>query len=399
MQTQEARFVGAGHGVSLGVPFMIYSRARGALNAVARYAGRLWDALEHLVRSFANAVAARAPDIQSREQMHLELALTEVAIAAASGHSDPLALFDLLTARLVALVGATGATIVRFDGEHGELVGSHGSIALADGISLQDSSAAAEVGRTGHVAQVYEQTTGYTAGAPVAHPATTARRPREISVPVHIDDELWGALSVTTDHLHGLPVESGPLLERVAELISAVVHNAQKLDRLQRQATTDPLTGLLNSRGFQERLELERSRAKRHCQPLALLLFDIDAFKQVNDIHGHQTGDLVLEIVGRVLQQRARAEDAAARLGGDEFALIAPATDTKSAIDLAERLRAHATADIAKLGVATTLSAGVSELDRTPHPSELIRSADSSLYRAKRHGGDRTSTELSADSD
>ncbi len=378
---------------------MIDSRARGALNAAARYASRLWDALKRLVRRLANAVTAAVPDIQSREQMQLELALGEAAIATASGQSDPPALLDLLAARLVELLGATAATIVRFDGEHGELLGSHGSIVPAGRISLQDSSATAEVARTGSVAHVYEQSTGHAAGDLLAHAATAARRPRAISVPVHLDDKLWGALSVTTDHPHGLPVQTDRLLERVAELISTVLCNAEKLDRLQRQATTDHLTGLLNSRGFQERLELERSRAQRHRQPLALLLFDLDGFKEVNDIHGHQTGDRVLETVGRVLQQRARAEDVGARLGGDEFALIAPSTDTKAAIDLAERLRAHATADIAKLGVAATLSAGVSELDQTADADELIRSADTSLYRAKRHGRDRTSADTSPDSD
>src|SRR5262249_6007177 len=109
--------------------------------------------------------------------------------------------------------------------------------------------------------------------------------------------------------------------------------------RVASQATTDSLTGLANRWTFDEELALEWRRAERVGDPLALILFDIDDFKSINDGHGHQAGDEVLRRVGELLAGSVRQVDLAARCGGEEFAVIVPETDLDGALDLAERLR------------------------------------------------------------
>jgi len=114
---------------------------------------------------------------------------------------------------------------------------------------------------------------------------------------------------------------------------------ADQLAILGEQASNDPLTQLLNRRGFLEVLQREASRLSRNPAPLAILLFDLDGLKAVNDLYGHEAGDDYLIKFARTLRDNLRAMDVVGRLGGDEFALLAPQTDRASAEELARRLR------------------------------------------------------------
>ena len=163
-----------------------------------------------------------------------------------------------------------------------------------------------------------------------------------------------------------------------------------EVEELRREAMTDGLTGLLNHRAFYSRLGAERQRAARHSRSLALVLFDLDAFKSLNDAHGHPVGDRALRLVARSLTEQARAGDALARLGGDEFAVIAPETDAAAALRLGERLRAAATDALASAGLPSTLSAGIADLTVATTVDELVRCADDALYHAKRRGRNHT---------
>jgi diguanylate cyclase (GGDEF)-like protein len=100
----------------------------------------------------------------------------------------------------------------------------------------------------------------------------------------------------------------------------------------------DPLTGLLNRRGLERALQVERQRLGRHKRPFALLALDLDRFKAINDAHGHETGDAVLVKVAAVLREQARSGDLAARMGGEEFVVLLPETDADGARQAAERL-------------------------------------------------------------
>ena len=179
------------------------------------------------------------------------------------------------------------------------------------------------------------------------------------------------------------------MLERFAGLVALALTHADTLATLQRQASTDGLTGLLNHRSFQQQLDHEFARAKRHNRALSLVMFDLDGFKLVNDLHGHAAGDRVLEAVGRTLERRRRSSDITARVGGDEFALIAPETAAEDALAVAERLRAAAAAAVDETGLSVTVSAGVTDVTVATTQRDLFHLADSALYHAKHHGRDQ----------
>jgi diguanylate cyclase (GGDEF)-like protein len=161
-------------------------------------------------------------------------------------------------------------------------------------------------------------------------------------------------------------------------------------DRLSELSMTDVLTGLANRRGFLERLEVERDRARRYAQPLSLLLIDVDKLKAINDAYGHRGGDEALRRVAAAVRDRLRSSDLGARHGGDEFAIIAPHTSDEDAVHLAERIRSLVDSTPSdgscprlhvSFGVVTTTTPTLSTDD-------LLRAADKALYEAKRRGGD-----------
>ncbi|MGC4042373.1 MAG: diguanylate cyclase [Armatimonas sp.] len=157
-------------------------------------------------------------------------------------------------------------------------------------------------------------------------------------------------------------------------------------ERLSALATIDGLTGLKNHRTFQEKLSKEFARSRRYDHPLALLLLDVDYFKQFNDCFGHPAGDSVLKAVGAKLQGQCRTSDMVARYGGEEFALILPETSSQGALELAERIRAAIEAGPWSER-AITVSIGVSVLQvATEDEAALISAADKALYQAKALG-------------
>lgn len=179
--------------------------------------------------------------------------------------------------------------------------------------------------------------------------------------------------------------------ERTAELGDA---NA----RLQELARTDGMTDLVNRRGFDEALEDEWRRAARSGQPLALLLCDVDHFKQYNDAYGHVAGDACLVAVARALQAVGRrSTDTVARIGGEEFAILLPGVPVAGAQAAAERVRGavqslaipheHVPAGVVSISIG--IAAASVDPDSQPGSDDLLRRADAALYRAKRAGRNR----------
>ncbi len=190
-----------------------------------------------------------------------------------------------------------------------------------------------------------------------------------------------GALGYITD-----PTDLDLLLARARTLLDF----KRYLDTCEEEAFTDHLTGLANRRRFERQLEREVSRTLRYSRPFCLLLLDIDSFKQVNDMHGHDAGDEAIRRLSLTLQAGTRGIDLAARIGGEEFAVILPETEFKVGIDVAERLRiAISEMEIPSVGHITA-SFGVVEFPLSAATGrELITVADAALYEAKRRGRNR----------
>ncbi len=168
-------------------------------------------------------------------------------------------------------------------------------------------------------------------------------------------------------------------------------HNDELVERLFKTARTDRLTGLVNRHGFDELLEVELERSRRTAQPVALVLADIDHFKELNDRFGHPAGDAALIAVGRAAHGAVRKIDTMARIGGDEFALILPATRADDALEVAERLREEIPQLTSDAGNSLTMSFGVVEFPLDGETREsLVQAADRALYRAKGLGRNRS---------
>lgn len=203
-----------------------------------------------------------------------------------------------------------------------------------------------------------------------------------------------------------LAIDAGPIYDAAGKLLAVVETlrdmSSQKKTQteLEERATHDGLTGIVNRRGFDERLHVEWSSACREKQSLALIMIDVDHFKRYNDAYGHLAGDDCLKKIATVLSTAAfRPSDVVARYGGEEFAVILPSIDEQGATIVASRIR-EGVANLAiphvsgEEGGVVTVSLGVATV--TPEPSmkhdDLIAWADRALYQAKHAGRNRIIT-------
>jgi two-component system cell cycle response regulator len=189
---------------------------------------------------------------------------------------------------------------------------------------------------------------------------------------------------------NGDRVKIGPT---IFKFLSGADVEAQYHEEIYRMTIMDGLTQIHNKRYLFEALEREIIRGRRHERDLAILLFDIDHFKRINDVHGHLAGDFVLKELARIVQGRIRRDEVFARYGGEEFSIILPETNLEGARALADGLREKIeTSRFVFQGdmIPVTVSVGVAMLGDTDKTSlDLIRAADAKLYEAKRGGRNR----------
>ncbi|MEE8534456.1 MAG: GGDEF domain-containing protein, partial [Kiloniellales bacterium] len=185
------------------------------------------------------------------------------------------------------------------------------------------------------------------------------------------------------------------LLAEIAAQIGVANQQLVRERELEKRSSTDALTGLLNRRGFLERMELRFSRAASRERAGALLYFDLDNFKPVNDTHGHEAGDRVLVELSGLLKKQIRKADLAARLGGDEFAIFLESADPEAAMSKAEAVRNAAAKVLGPLAVSEDTPLGLSVGVAVYEPgcpetvSELLGRGDRAMYGAKRDGKGR----------
>ncbi len=201
--------------------------------------------------------------------------------------------------------------------------------------------------------------------------------------------------AVMTAYLHGLEPHGGTLgtgTDTLSSLFKTLTYR-QRFEQLREQLNRDGLTGVYNRAFFDEALAHQLALARRHGHPAALLMLDLDHFKQINDRDGHQAGDRALVAVARVLCDEVRESDLVCRYGGEEFAVICPHASLEQAHGIGDKLRRAVAAidrDALELGQRLSATIGVAEYPRdADNHEDLIRRADRRLYRGKKLGRDR----------
>ena len=217
-------------------------------------------------------------------------------------------------------------------------------------------------------------------------------------VPSLVGGEVVGAVLV--EHEEGLDRRSREQFEQSVHEAAPVIANLRNLAVAEIRAATDGLTGLPNQRAAHEMIKRAAALAGRTMSSLALVLFDLDRFKSINDTHGHDKGDEVLAAVAAATSDTLRESDFVGRLGGEEFIAVLPATDRDGAVKAAENLRvAIAAIDVAGVTQPISASFGVAVMpDDAGEPSVLLRQADRALYAAKNAGRNRVEAAAPAES-
>jgi diguanylate cyclase (GGDEF)-like protein len=208
-----------------------------------------------------------------------------------------------------------------------------------------------------------------------------------VAVPIRSEnDRPLGTLWAFWRSVEAVGQEQVVLLEELALRAGPAIENARRFQEARQLADMDALTGLHNYRFFHETLARETARAHRYDRRLALVVFDIDDFKVVNDRVGHLAGDTVLAQAAERVLAVVRGADVACRVGGDEFAVILPESTQADAEALYRRLETAMTAWKTTEPEALKLSAGIAELRADDDAVSLFKRADEALYRAKALG-------------
>jgi len=205
---------------------------------------------------------------------------------------------------------------------------------------------------------------------------------------------LWELVNASHDFCKNLLIV---LSERVRSHNRYIAESFGDLQRFERHASTDALTGLSNRHTMEESFPREVQRCVSDRLPVSLIMIDVDSFKSFNDKFGHVAGDRALSAVGHVLQSQFRPRDLLVRYGGDEFAVLLPGSNVDEAMSIAERVR-NAVSGCERISkdsmieIPVNISMGVAQLAESSSFEDLLRAADAALYRAKDAGRNTVST-------
>ncbi len=211
-----------------------------------------------------------------------------------------------------------------------------------------------------------------------------------IIAPLICQDNVVGVLNLA-DKIEGdgFTKEDIALIELFGQLVGASIGNIKLFEKIQRQATTDGLTGLSNHKTFYELLEKELWRSRRYGGQISLIMIDVDNLKKINDAHGHRAGDKVIREISRKIKACIRQIDTAARYGGDEFAVILPNTVLSDAVVVAKRMVdvvSNSPVTWKREQIPLSISVGVGQYDAECSPEDITSRSDQALYTAKQAG-------------
>ena len=211
-----------------------------------------------------------------------------------------------------------------------------------------------------------------------------------MAVPLIVENNAVGVLGVQSRRPAAYDDHRLSVLATIAQQAAVAIENARNYQ----MATVDSLTGFFLRDHFFQRLSEEDRRVRRYGGCFALLMIDLDGFKEINDANGHLAGDRYLSQVAATIREQLREADLACRYGGDEFCLLLPQTDRGGARVIAERIRravAERTVGVDGVALRSTVSIGIAAFPEHDAGDlrSLMRNADDALYRAKRAGRDR----------
>ncbi len=224
-----------------------------------------------------------------------------------------------------------------------------------------------------------------------AHVHADSRGHPHLCVPVHALGAPLGLIELAWGRTSEGWAPEIPLIKTVAEKIGLAFGNLRLREELSRQALIDPLTGLNNRRWLENALRMRMARHSRSGEGFAVLMVDVDHFKSVNDVYGHEAGDRALQEIGAVLAHCVREGEAAARFGGEEFTVVLDTSSSSEALGAAERMRLAITALRVRLKdrdlPPLTVSIGVAIYPRDGDDAQsVLEQADAALYVSKRNG-------------
>jgi diguanylate cyclase (GGDEF)-like protein len=341
--------------------------------------------VERLRRAFEDT----RTNLESNVQYLRTMAEVSTVIA---GTLDPEELYRIIPERVMAKLDLNDFCIMLYSWETKRLVAK--SVSLSDGGTMPEFTLAPGEGVVGKVF-----TTGEPAWIPDVRSSTDflhygGRRTDVRSfmcVPLVSKGKNIGVLMLNHPEPNAFEPELLPTMRVLASYLAIAIENAGMFGLVKSLAEKDSLTLLYNHGSFHEKLAIELERANRYVRPMAVIMLDIDCFKEINDRYGHTTGDRVLALVAGALGAHLRKTDIAARYGGDEFAVILPETDLSSAAVIAERIAegiSNVRLDIGGGSVVSfTASIGYASCGHdAPGRGEILNIADRLMYDSKRRG-------------
>jgi diguanylate cyclase (GGDEF)-like protein len=328
-------------------------------------------------------------NLESNVQYLRTMAEVSTVIA---GTLDPEELYRILPERVMAKLGLTDFCIMLYSRETKRLVAK--SVSVGGGEAMPEFSLAPGEGVAGKV---------FVTGEPASIPDVRSspdflhyggRRADVRSfmcVPLASKGRNIGVLMLNHPEPGAFEPELLPTMRVLASYLAIAIENAGMFERIKSLSEKDSLTLLYNHGAFHEKLAIELERANRYVRPMAVIMLDLDHFKEINDRYGHTTGDRVLALVAGALSAHLRKTDIAARYGGDEFSVILPETDLSSAALISERIAEGISSVRLDIGggsvISITASIGYASCGHdAPRRGEILNVADRLMYDSKRRG-------------